>query len=56
MVDIIKFRKDILIKKRNRFKNEDEINKHINFIEDEIKISKKSSRVLELRNWLHLIS
>ena len=41
MVDIIKFRKDTLIKKRNRFKNEEEINNHINFIEEEIKISKK---------------
>jgi GMP synthase (glutamine-hydrolysing) len=56
MVDIIKFRKDALIKKRNRFKNEEEINNHINFIEEENKISKKDSRMLELRNWLNLIS
>ena len=45
MVDIIKFRKDILIKKKNRFKNE-----------EEIKISEKDSRMLELRNWLNLIN
>jgi GMP synthase (glutamine-hydrolysing) len=56
MVDIIKFRKNVLIEKRNRFKNEEEINNHINFIEEEIKISKKDVRMLELRNWLNLIN
>ncbi|MDC1280346.1 gamma-glutamyl-gamma-aminobutyrate hydrolase family protein [Pelagibacteraceae bacterium] len=56
MVDIIKFRKDALIKKRNRFKDEKEINSHINFIEKEIKISKKDSRMLELKNWLNIIN
>ena len=55
MVDIIKFRKDILIEKRNRFNNEDEVDEHINLIEEEIKISKKDLRMLELRNWLDLI-
>ena len=56
MVDIIRFRKDALIEKRNRFKNEEEVNRHINFIEEEIKISKKDSRMLEIRNWLNLIN
>jgi len=56
MVDIIKFRKDSLIQKRNRFKNEEEINNHIYLIEEEIKISKKDSRMLEIRNWLNLIN
>ena len=56
MIDIIKFRKDVLIKKRNRFKDEEEINNHINFIEEEIRISEKDSRMLELRNWLNLIN
>ena len=56
MIDIINFRKDALINKRNRFKNELEINKHINFIEEEIKVSKKNSRMLELKNWLNLIN
>ena len=56
MIDIIKFRKNILIEKRNRFKNEEEVNNHINFIEKEIKISEKDSRMLELRNWLNLIN
>ena len=56
MIDIIKFRKKALIENRKRFQNEDEINNHINFIKDEIKISEKNSRMLELRNWLNIIS
>jgi GMP synthase (glutamine-hydrolysing) len=56
MIDIIKFRKEALIEKRNRFKNEEEINNHINFIEKEMKISKKNFRMLELRNWLNLVN
>jgi len=56
MIDIIKFRKDMLIEKRNIFKNEDEVINHINYIEEEIKISEKDSRMLEIRNWLNLIS
>ncbi len=56
MIDIIKFRKDALIEKRNRFKDEEEINNHINFIEEEIKISEKNSIMLELRNWLNIIN
>ena len=56
MVDIIKFRKDALIEKKNRFEDENEVNSHINFIEEEIKISEKDSRMLELRNWLNIIS
>ena len=56
MVDIIKFRKEALIKKRNRFKDEEEVNSHINLIEEEIRISEKDSRMLELRNWLNIIN
>ena len=56
MIDIIKFRKDALIKKRSRFRNEEEINNHINFIEEEIKVSVKNNRMLELRNWLNIIN
>ena len=56
MIDIIKFRKKALIENRKRFQNEDEINNHINFIKDEIKISEKNSRMMELRNWLSIIS
>jgi GMP synthase (glutamine-hydrolysing) len=56
MVDIIKFRKTALIEKRNRFKDEEEVNNHINLIEEEIKISNKEDRMLELRNWLNLFN
>ena len=56
MIDIIKFRKKALIENRKRFQNEDEINNHINFIKDEIKISEKNSRMVVLRNWLNIIS
>tara|TARA_B100000965_G_scaffold332685_1_gene297307 strand:+ start:587 stop:1384 length:798 start_codon:yes stop_codon:yes gene_type:complete len=52
MISLIKFRKDRLIKDRKCFKNEKEIQEHINFIEKEIKVSKKDSRMLELKNWL----
>ena len=53
MVSIIKFRKDVLINKRNRFKNNKEVKDHINFIEEEIKISEINSKMIELRNWLN---
>lgn len=56
MIDIIKFRKKVLIENRKRFQNEDEINNHIDFIKDEIKKSEKNSRMMELRNWLSIIS
>ncbi len=56
MISIIRFRKDALIEKRKRFANENEVNTHIQTIEDEIKKSKKESRMLELRNWLNIIS
>jgi len=56
MIDIIKFRKEVLITKRNRFKDEEAIKNHINLIEEEIKISEKNSRMIELRNWLNLIN
>ena len=55
MVNIIRFRKEALIKKRKRFRNEEEISNHIRFIEEEIKVSEKDSRMLELRNWLNII-
>ena len=56
MINIIKFRKEALIQKRNRFQNEEEVQDHINIIEEEIKISNKDSRMIELKNWLNLIN
>ena len=50
MITLIKFRKDKLINSRKCFKDEKEVEEHINFIEKEIKISQKESRMLELKN------
>ena len=55
MISLIKFRKNKLINSRKCFKDEKEIEEHINFIEKEIKISEKESRMLELRNWLNYL-
>ena len=55
MISLIKFRKDRLINDRKCFKDEEEIKKHINFIEQEIKVSVKESRMLELKNWLNYL-
>ena len=52
MISLIKFRKDRLIDTRKCFKDEKEIQEHISFIEKEIKISIKESRMMELKNWL----
>ena len=53
MINLIRFRKDKLINHRKCFKNEQEIEKHINFIEKEKKISKKDLRTIEIKNWVN---
>ena len=55
MISIIEFRKERLINERNRFKDEIEIKNHINLIKEEINVSDKNSRMIELRNWLNFI-
>jgi len=55
MISLIRFRKDRLINVRKCFKDEKEIQNHINFIEREIKVSEKDSRMLELKNWLNYL-
>jgi len=55
MINLIKFRKEKLINVRKCFKDEGEIKKHIDFIEKEIKLSVKESRMLELKNWLNYL-
>ena len=55
MITLIKFRKDKLINSRKCFKDEKEIQEHIKFIENEIKVSVKESRMLELKNWLNYL-
>ena len=56
MIRLIEFRKKKLIETRKVFKNEMEIEKHISIIKNEILLSKKETRMIELKNWLnHLI-
>ena len=55
MISLINFRKDRLINVRKCFKDEKEIQDHISFIEKEIKVSVKDSRMLELKNWLNYL-
>ncbi len=56
MISLIEFRKDRLINNRKAFKNEDEIKKHILYIKDEIPVSNKAQRMIELKNWLDNIN
>jgi GMP synthase (glutamine-hydrolysing) len=55
MISLIEFRKDRLIANRKVFRDEKEIQNHISFIKNEIKVSNKELRMLELKNWLNLI-
>ncbi len=56
MIALINFRKEKLINVRKCFKDEKEIENHIQFIEEEIKRSQKESRMLELKNWLSYLN
>ena len=55
MITLINLRRDRLINDKKCFKDEKEIQNHINFIEQEIKISEKNSRMMELKNWLNYL-
>ena len=55
MITLINLRKDKLINDRKCFKDENEIQNHIKFIEEEIIRSEKDSRMLELKNWLNYL-
>ena len=52
MIKLINFRKDRLINFRKVFNDENQIKKHITFIEKERSISNKEHRMTELKNWL----
>ena len=56
MISLIEFRKDRLIENRKAFRNDKEIRKHISFIREEIAVSNKAQRMIELKNWLDNIS
>ena len=55
MINLIEFRKDKLIENRKAFKNNKEVQNHISFIKDEISVSDKELRMLELKNWLEYL-
>ncbi len=52
MISLIEFRKDRLIEFRKTFQNEEEVKNHVSIIKDEISISDKTHRMMELKNWL----
>ena len=56
MISLIEFRKDRLIQTRKVFKDEEEIKNHIFFIKEEITVSNKTQRMIELKNWIDSIN
>ena len=56
MISLIKFRKEKLIKLRKVFRDEKDIEKHISLIKNEISISNKEKRMVELKNWLNQLN
>ena len=56
MISLINFRKKRLIETRKVFKNENDIENHVSFIENEILTSDKEKRMLELKNWLKALN
>ena len=55
MIRLIHFRTDRLIEKK-AFKDQNEINNHIELIEKENKVSNKDLRMMELKNWLKYLN
>ena len=56
MISLIEFRKDRLIKNRKVFNNEQDVDSHILFIKNEILITDKEKRMVELKNWLNQLN
>ena len=52
MISLIEFRKDKLIENRKVFNDEQDVENHISFIKNEILITDKEKRMVELKNWL----
>ena len=55
MITLIKFRRERLLENKS-FLDEKDLESHISMIENEDKITKKESRMRELKNWLDLIA
>ena len=56
MISLIEFRKEKLIKNRKAFENEEQVKNHISLIKEEISVSNKTQRMVELKNWLDNIN
>ena len=56
MISLIEFRKEKLIKLRKIFRDEKDIERHISLIKNEISISNKEKRMVELKNWLNQLN
>jgi len=56
MISLIEFRKDRLIENRKVFKSESDVENHVSFIKNEISISNKEKRMVELKNWLDYLN
>ena len=56
MISLIQFRKKKLIEIRKVFKSENDIDKHISFIKNEILVNDKKQKMLELQNWLNQLN
>ena len=52
MINLINFRRNRLIETRKVFNNENDLEKHISYIEKEISITNKKKKMLELKNWI----
>ena len=52
MISLIEFRKEKIIKNRKAFENEEQVKNHISLIKEEISVSNKTQRMVELKNWL----
>ena len=55
MITLIRFRRERLLENKS-FSDEKDLESHISMIEKEDKITKKESRMRELKNWLDLIA
>ena len=56
MISLIEIRKDRLIENRKVFKSESDVKNHVSFIKNEISISNKEKRMVELKNWLNSLN
>ena len=56
MISLIEFRKDRLTNFRKVFKDDNDVKNHISKIKKEILITNRDQRMIELKNWVNIIS